>query len=168
VFGRLLAGPHQRVVVSTRSLDWRLEQSHKLSVEAFQRARTGRPASPRPALPVPFAEPSSDLERRIAGIWSEILGIEPVGVRDNFFELGGHSLLATQIMARVSEDLRVDLPMQRLFDGPTVAEFATCAAQALAQRAGGDRLSRMLAEIQGLSEEELAARLASAKKGQRG
>jgi len=57
------------------------------------------------------AKPRTEVERRIASIWSEILGIEQVGIYDNFFELGGHSLLATQVASRLRDAFSVELPL---------------------------------------------------------
>ena len=60
--------------------------------------KVDRPALPepdlaRPELRSPYVAPRDELERTVAGIWRELLGVEQVGVDDNFFELGGHSLL---------------------------------------------------------------------------
>jgi phthiocerol/phenolphthiocerol synthesis type-I polyketide synthase E len=71
-----------------------------------------------------LAAPRNETEQTIAGIWQELLGIEPIGVHDNFFELGGQSLLATQVVARVRTALKTDLPLRRFFEEPTVAELA--------------------------------------------
>ena len=57
----------------------------------------------------------------MANIWAGVLGLEQVGVADNFFELGGHSMLATQVVSRIREQFRVDLPLRALFQHPTVA-----------------------------------------------
>ena len=57
-------------------------------------------------------------------VWAESLGIARVGVQDNFFELGGHSLLATQVITRIRERLRVDVPLIALFQMPTVEQVA--------------------------------------------
>jgi len=88
----------------------------------------------RKALPVPevercdtgeqFAEAGSLVEEQLAAIWREVLGIERVSVRDNFFELGGHSLLAIQVISRVREKLKVELPLFSLFDAPTIQQLA--------------------------------------------
>lgn len=68
--------------------------------------------------------PVTEVERRVAEMWGEVLGVKGVGREANFFDLGGHSLLATQVIARVRERLQIEVPLQRLFDSPTVAEFA--------------------------------------------
>jgi amino acid adenylation domain-containing protein len=82
----------------------------------------------------PPATPTQDL---VAGIWSEILGIERIGRRDQFFELGGHSLLATQVMSRVRAAFRIELPLRTLFDHPTVEAFASAIDRAGLEGDGG-------------------------------
>jgi hypothetical protein len=80
-----------------------------------------------PSLPregEPFVAPRTATEEALAGIWSEVLGQEPVGVHDDFFALGGHSLLATQILSRVARDMGVQLALWGLFESPTVADLA--------------------------------------------
>lgn len=68
--------------------------------------------------------PRNELERTIAEIWQELLAAEQVGVDDNFFELGGHSLLASQLVTRMCDVLKVDFPLLKLFESPTVAGLA--------------------------------------------
>jgi acyl carrier protein len=67
--------------------------------------------------------PRTPLEEEIASIWEDILGVEGVGVRDDFFELGGHSLLATRVLARIHDDFGIRLPLQTVFEGPTVEDL---------------------------------------------
>ncbi len=86
----------------------------------------------RQALPKPDDEwrgaahlPARTLtENTVAGIWSELLKRERVGVFDDFFALGGHSLLAIQVIARISRQLDIDLPLRSLFEAPTVAALS--------------------------------------------
>ncbi|WP_344596106.1 amino acid adenylation domain-containing protein [Actinomadura vinacea] len=88
----------------------------------------------RAALPAPdesrlgsrarFVEPRTEVERVLAGIWAEVLGLARVGVEDDFFELGGHSLLATRMVSRIRDELGVEIPVGAIFDRPTVAANA--------------------------------------------
>lgn len=72
-----------------------------------------------------YVAPRTPVEEELARIWSELLGMERVGVHDNFFDLGGHSLLAVRMLADVSETLGIQVPMRVLFTiDPTVAEVA--------------------------------------------
>ncbi|MCP4662121.1 MAG: amino acid adenylation domain-containing protein, partial [bacterium] len=90
----------------------------------------------RKALPAPegggpeegFVPPGSPNEELLAGIWAAILGLERVSVNGNFFELGGHSLLATQVVSRMREVFGVEMPVQKLFEAPTVAALAAVIA----------------------------------------
>ncbi len=82
------------------------------------------PDAARPDLREDFVAPRTPIEEVLAGIWSQVLGVERVGIHDKFLELGGHSLLAIQIVSRLRDTLKVELPMDSLFDSPTVAELA--------------------------------------------
>ena len=79
---------------------------------------------PRPSVAVSYVPPRNDLERRLAEIWQDLLGVEQVGMRDNFFELGGHSLLLTRLIVRLREAFEIDLPLQDVFERSTIAELA--------------------------------------------
>ncbi|HYJ79202.1 MAG TPA: amino acid adenylation domain-containing protein [Longimicrobiaceae bacterium] len=103
---------------------------------ALPRTATGkldRRALPRPdadagTLAVRHVGPRSALEERLARIWSEVLGVERVGVHDDFFDLGGESILATRLMARVRTELGARVPVAELLRGPTVEQLARAVA----------------------------------------
>ena len=88
----------------------------------------------RRALPTPdtatrnlatgFVSPRTPIEAQMAQIWSEVLGLERIGIKDNFFELGGHSLLATQVISRSRDIFSVELSLQNLFEYPNIANLA--------------------------------------------
>ncbi|WP_328718081.1 amino acid adenylation domain-containing protein [Streptomyces sp. NBC_00247] len=82
------------------------------------------PQGARPDLSTAYAEPRTPTQVAVAGIWAELLGVDPVGVDDDFFELGGHSLLAARVAARLRRDLGVEVPHRTLFEAPTPALLA--------------------------------------------
>ncbi len=72
---------------------------------------------------VPVA-PRGDLERRLATVWSSVLGVDSIGVHDNFFDAGGNSLLLIRVHAKLAE-LGVGAPrLVDLFSHPTIASLA--------------------------------------------
>jgi acyl carrier protein len=78
----------------------------------------------RPTLATSYLAPATELERRIAEIWQDILGVDRVGMRDNFFELGGYSLLVVRLHGRLNEILEQELSIVELFRYPTIASLA--------------------------------------------
>ena len=74
----------------------------------------------RPNIPTPYKEPATDLELDILKVWQKLLGIGKIGIYDNFFELGGNSLLGTQLVSDLRKVFQVELPLQSLFDDPTI------------------------------------------------
>jgi amino acid adenylation domain-containing protein/thioester reductase-like protein len=70
---------------------------------------------------IDYILPRNPLEQKLAEIWCQVLGLEKVSVEENFFNLGGHSLATIQIISRIRETLKIDLPLQYLFTEPTIA-----------------------------------------------
>ena len=87
------------------------------------------PEAVRPDLPHAFVAPRTPVERSLAGVWSDLLGLPQVGIHDNFFDLGGHSLLTTQLISRVRELFQVELPLRQVFQHPTIAALAVAIEQ---------------------------------------
>lgn len=119
--------------------------------------------------------PNSDVERKLASIWQELLEVEQVGVDQNFFELGGHSLLVLQMIARIRNIFETELPVRSVFEKPTIAALADelQKAQALGVKARTPILQRsnaraaasspsreaLLAQLDNLSPAELQSLL---------
>ena len=82
------------------------------------------PGEGRPELEAKFVAPRSTVERRLAGFYAEVLGVQTVGVEDDFFELGGHSLRAMQVISRVRDCFNVELPLSQFFETGTLADVA--------------------------------------------
>jgi len=76
------------------------------------------------AAEVKYQPPRTPTEELLAGIWSEVLGMERIGIHDNFFELGGHSLSAMQVTSRLRSALQVELPFSAIFQAPAVHSLA--------------------------------------------
>ncbi|HYN21687.1 MAG TPA: amino acid adenylation domain-containing protein, partial [Thermoanaerobaculia bacterium] len=81
--------------------------------------------------PEGYAPPRGVIEETLCSLWSEVLGVDRIGRDAIFFDLGGHSLLATQVISRVRSAFRVELPLQVLFERPTVAGLAEAVEEAL-------------------------------------
>ena len=81
--------------------------------------------------------PRTPVEEALVWIWGEVLRVGRVGIHDNFFDLGGHSLLATRVVSRMRDVLRVEIPLQALFQTPTIAGVAESIAALRAETATG-------------------------------
>nr|QEO74623.1 condensation domain-containing protein [uncultured bacterium] len=90
----------------------------------IDRRRLPAPEETRAEAGADYVAPQTDLERTIAGVWREVLGLERVGTNDNFFDLGGHSLAMAQVHARLREVLETDVVVVELFKYPTVGSLA--------------------------------------------
>ncbi|MGC4890935.1 non-ribosomal peptide synthetase [Micromonospora sp. DT227] len=112
-----------------------------------------RAALPAPAATEPaedsYVAPRTEAEALVAEVYADILQVEKVGALDDFFALGGNSLRGMRAMARIRAEVDVDLPMRALFSSPVVADLA------------GQIEQRIAAELDGLSDSEVAALLAA-------
>ena len=108
-----------------------------------------------------FVAPRTLTEETLASTWSDLLGVEQVGINDNFFELGGHSLLATQLISRLRIAFQVELPLAALFENPTVAKLAILVTQSHMASIGNEDVSRLLDELEQLSDESVRSNMSS-------
>jgi thioesterase domain-containing protein len=100
-------------------------QELELDAQRSLRAPEQRAAGfARPSLRTPYVAPSTPEEKVVARIWSELLGIQEIGVNDDFGELGGQSLLAIRMVERIKRETGAQLALSTLFDAPTVARVA--------------------------------------------
>jgi hypothetical protein len=89
-----------------------------------------RAALPEPEAPGPgsgYVGPRDEVERLVADVVGQVLGVDRVGVHDDFFDLGGNSLLGIRALSRLRDALGVELTSRELFERPTVAELARLA-----------------------------------------
>jgi len=120
-FRRVLHSRLPQVLVSPLDFEVRRRKTFTLdSLEAFQ-VQESKSVHPRPNLGNPYVSPRNDTEQVLSQLFQKLLGIEQVGIYDNFFELGGHSLMATQLASRLRDTFQVELPLNTLYENPSVA-----------------------------------------------
>lgn len=79
---------------------------------------------PERATRMPYAQPVTPVETKLAALWQEVLRVDSVGLHDNFFELGGDSLSAAEFCAVFPSHFGAELPLGKVFEAPTIAELA--------------------------------------------
>jgi len=90
----------------------------------LDRAALRSPDSERPRLEVEYIAPRNEIEVALAGIWSDLFGLEEIGIHDHFLELGGDSLFAAELAAQLLDRFGVEVRLETLFDHGTIAEIA--------------------------------------------
>jgi amino acid adenylation domain-containing protein len=106
-------------------------------LEAFPLTPSGKidiralpaPDQTRPDMETTYVAPQSELERTLAAVWQEALGVEKVGIQDNVFDLGAHSVLIIQVRKKLGEMLKQDIPVVQLFKYPTIGALAEYLSQ---------------------------------------
>lgn len=142
-----------QVIISTTDINARTNHTFNLdsltnSKSTYQLDLSSRYS--RPSLSNSYIAPTNELEKQIAEIWQEVLGITEVGIYDNFYELGGDSLIATQLVSRLRAKFPIDLPLRDLL------------LQAMIPAKQAEMIEQLLLEkIEGLSEEEAESFLAN-------
>ena len=101
-----------------------LETLPRTSHGKVNRRALPMPDQNRPELHDAFVAPRTPVEETLASIWAGVLKLDQVGIHDNFFELGGHSLLAIQVISRIRDAFKIDLPLRSLFEAPTIYGLA--------------------------------------------
>jgi amino acid adenylation domain-containing protein/FkbM family methyltransferase len=143
--------PSSFVLVS----EWPLTSNGKLDKKALAQVKEGRGGDEKS-----YVAPRTPVEEIIAGIFSEVLSVERVGIEDNFFDLGGHSLLVTLVVSRLREAFHVELPFRTVFDSPSVVDLSLAIAQSIMEKENGTGIAELLESLSSgaqLSEEDLMA-----------
>ena len=156
VLQRLLSTPVNRLLILAGNPQTR--SAACLEHEVGEKQVKARPGNeevsttfhPRPDVQTTYVAPDSEIEKLIAVIWQELLGIERIGVNDHFFELGGHSLMAAKLIARLREALLLEIPLQSIFESPTIAELAVTAEQLFVEKLeqlSDEEAERLMADV---------------------
>ena len=114
-----------QIIASTLDLDLWLSRldagSHRVSAA---HATTGQPAPDAARGNANILAPRDTVERELAAMWGEMLGVQHISITDDFFELGGQSLIAVRLLNRICKHFAVELPLSVLFQAPTIAATA--------------------------------------------
>jgi thioesterase domain-containing protein/acyl carrier protein len=117
-----------------------------MELAALQRRASAPPPASQPSLfarpdsDIPYEAPRNAVEQTLSGIWTELLGVERIGIHDSFFDAGGHSLIALRLFRMIRKAYAVDLPISALFEAPTIAQCAALIVEAggASEPAAGD------------------------------
>ena len=114
------------------------------------------------------AAPQNEIERGLAAIWENLLGVPAVGREESFFDLGGHSLLAVQLLSRVRQEFGVELSLDVVYGGPlTVAELARTIEIGELGAVSPAEYEALLSEIEAMPDDEVRAYLEAEEKRER-
>jgi len=72
-----------------------------------------------------YLAPENDIEELLADIWEEVLTLQKIGIKDQFLEIGGSSLSAIRIAARIEQNLELKIPVNKIFEHPTIKQLAS-------------------------------------------
>jgi amino acid adenylation domain-containing protein len=162
------------VIVSTRDFNALMEQQHLFTTDFFQQqigdSAAASAAGPgklhgRPDVSSAYVAPGNEVETLLLELWQGTFRIQEIGVDDNFFELGGHSLLAVQLLKNMNQTFSSRITLKDLFDGPTIVQLARKISGSPAGNDDSAELEALLAEIEGMSADELQAELGGNKEG---
>lgn len=119
IIQRILVSSYPQVLVSTgRTLDDASPENSQAPTQSKANAHQ------RPSLAEHYVAPETDMQRLLSDVWSEVLGIDQIGIDDDFYALGGDSLIAIRVMSRLKELLDLNIPVKRLFENSTISKLA--------------------------------------------
>lgn len=104
----------------------------------------------RPEAEGTYVAPRNEVEQELVKIWEGVLSLQRVGVNDNFFKLGGNSIIAAQLLSRVRDSFKVELPLRLMFEVPTVAGLSINIVQSRAGQLDAQEMEQLLDELEEL------------------
>ncbi len=129
----------------------------------------------RKALPAPdiarfqatqdYVAPRDSTEQALAGLWRILLKLDEVGIHEDFFELGGHSLTATRLVAHISREFGVEIPLRAIFENPTIESLAIEIAAKRAGSVASEDVEDILRDLESLPEEAAEGQLIEREAG---
>ena len=156
----LLDLPLPHVVVSTEDFPALVREQRAMTAASLLQDLAGAEGGHlRPELKSAYIAPRDEVEEAVCAVWQEVFGVGRVGVDDNFFDLGGNSLVGIQLMSRLRKNFEIELPMNNLFESPTVAGLSQVIAAQRLRQSELEEVERTLREIEQLSLDEVQARL---------
>jgi acyl transferase domain-containing protein len=170
IFRHLVSRSLPQVIVSTQDFQALIEEQQSAAATSLLDQLETNPsanlARMRTEAGGDYVPPQDEVEAAMAALWEELFGLQRLSVNDNFFELGGNSLLGIQLISRVRKDFQVELPLNTLFETPTVAGLAAAIAETRLREKEAEEIERLLREIESLSPDELQATLAQELKNE--
>lgn len=151
--------PAQRSYTSgaeTTSTGHRNLHTHKEAVATAPQESSTVIDRQRVNVSAPYVEPSSHVEKEVAALVSELLGITSIGIHDHFFELGGNSLLVTQYISRLQKQFNVHVSFQSFYSEPTVFHIAQHIEKLQQDTSANDEVEKLLIQLEHLPPEEAA------------
>ncbi|SFP82876.1 Acyl transferase domain-containing protein [Actinomadura madurae] len=131
----LASGAGPQVVVSPGGLTRRERLADRVAADAGRAGAEVSGSAPAARyVDTPYARPRTDVERKLAALWRQALGVEEVGLDDDFHELGMSSITAVRLVGRIPEVFGVDVSVRELFDWRTLRAASGAVEKALAGR----------------------------------
>ncbi|HRY52563.1 MAG TPA: L-histidine N(alpha)-methyltransferase, partial [Candidatus Portnoybacteria bacterium] len=114
-------GSGQKVILAvnktqTSNLLFKTKNNQRTSISSVFR--------PRPEMLTPYAPAETEIQKQLAIVWEEVLGIKDIGINDNFFEIGGNSLNVIQVKSKIKHIINKDIAIRDIFRDPTIKELA--------------------------------------------
>jgi acyl transferase domain-containing protein/acyl carrier protein len=128
VFIRILGQPRPRIVISTIDLKNRIRNNRILEQETYKKAlienTLPETVHTRPDLSTQYVQAEKEVEKKVARIFQQYLGIDNIGIHDNFFELGANSLTMIQLNSHLEKELGKSLTVVDIYAHPTVRQLS--------------------------------------------